>query len=84
MSEKRQEKKATDTRPGKSRDFCGVEYYDVARAADFIGFSPSTLKRETAGGRISSLKMGRDIWYKPAWLTDYIEERTRIGVYRQQ
>lgn len=68
--------------PGKSREFCGVEYFDVKRAAAFIGFSPSTLKRETAGGRISSLKMGRDIWYKPAWLTDYIDERTKIGVYK--
>ena len=69
--------------PGKSREFCGVLYHDVTRAAAYIGFSPSTLKRETATGHISSLKMGRDIWYKPQWLEEYLEERTKIGVYKQ-
>lgn len=70
------------TTAGKSREFAGAVYYDVTRAAAFLGVHPSTLKRETAGGRISSLKMGRDIWYKPEWITDYINERTRIGVYK--
>lgn len=73
--------KATE-KPGKSREICGVEHYDVTRAAAFLGVHPSTLKRETAHNRITSLKIGRDIWYRPAWLTDYIEERTKIGVYR--
>ena len=68
--------------PGKERNFAGAVYYDVARAAAFIGFHPGTLKRETAKSNISHLKIGRDIWYKPEWLKEYIEERTKICVYK--
>ena len=68
--------------PGKSRDFAGAEYYDVTRAAAFLGVHPSTLKRETKNEHITHLKMGRDIWFKPAWINDYLTERTKIGVYK--
>lgn len=69
--------------PGKSHNFAGVEYYDVKRAAAFMGVHPETLKRETARGRISSFKLGKNIWYKPCWIHDYINEKTRIGIYKQ-
>jgi hypothetical protein len=75
--EKKQEK------PGKSREFAGATYYDVTRAADYMGVHPSTLKRETKNDHITHMKLGRDIWYKPVWIDDYLSERTKIGVFKQ-
>ena len=74
--------KATET-PGKERKFGGAVYYDVTRAADYMGVHPSTLKRETKNKHITHMKLGRDIWYKPVWIDDYLSERTKIGVFKQ-
>jgi hypothetical protein len=68
--------------PGKSRDFAGATYYDVTRAAAFLGVHPATLKRETAKGHITSMKLGRDIWYLPTWIKDYLNERTKFGIFK--
>lgn len=73
---------ATKSMPGKSKEFAGIEYFDVTRAAAFMGVHPGTLKRETAKNKVSHFKMGRDIWYKPEWLKEYIEERTKICIYK--
>lgn len=70
--------------PGKSRDFCGVEYYDVTRAAHYIGIHPETLKTEARLNNISHMKLGRDVWFKPEWAREYLEERTEICFFKKE
>lgn len=66
----------------KEKTICGEVYFNPAKGVEFLGgiFNRQTLLHKIRLKKISCLKVGREIWIKPQWLKECIEECTQIGV----
>lgn len=63
----------------ENKNICGVEYLCIDRAAAFVGVHKETLKQETRKKKITSLKIGKSLYYLPQWLETYIENKIQYA-----
>ncbi|MDR2999763.1 MAG: helix-turn-helix domain-containing protein [Fibromonadaceae bacterium] len=78
---KKTTKKPEATGIRTEKKIAGKTYWTIIRAAEFLGVAQNTVRNYTKDG-LSFLKMGSNFYFQEQWLTEFINEKTKIQSYR--
>ncbi len=58
----------------------GKEYMTAGKAAEILALSKPTILLKCRQGKLSHLRLGCEYLFLPEWLSDFVNENTKIGV----